>query len=104
MNAAAAAAAGVMSSPERRMSVNSGVGGSPSANGGVVQNGVGVAVSPDRIQLAPLRANNASPTPPSTAPAGAYPPYPLSRSNSSYAPGSKKNPLSIGSIISDETS
>lgn len=91
---------GVMSSPERRMSTNT--NGSPAGSAGAGAAVVGM--SPDRIQLPPLRANNnASPPPPAAGVGGPYAPYGLNRSNSSYGPGSKKNPLSIGSIISDES-
>ncbi|KAI5121467.1 hypothetical protein M0805_003924 [Coniferiporia weirii] len=71
---------------------------SPQRNG-VAGVAPGSASSSDRIQLAPLRQSAGSPTPPSSA-GGTYGGYAMGRTNSQYG---KKNPLSIGSIISDET-
>lgn len=88
--------------------------------GGGVEDGRRTPTGRDRIQLAPLRASAGTPPQSSSNGGGAYGTYSTlgrgpqygaggvgmerSGSGGSSGPGSgKKNPLSIGSIISDET-
>ncbi|KAH8114998.1 velvet factor-domain-containing protein [Phellopilus nigrolimitatus] len=86
-----------------RGSVVSGVGGSPVAptSAGAAGMSMSVGMGPDRIQLAPLRGGAGTPTPTGYVPVPV--PVPALGRTNSHSHYGKKNPLSIGSIISDET-